>query len=109
MRVVIAGGHGQIALHLEKVLAERGDEPVGIVRNPDQVARWRRSAPKPSCSTCEHSDVDGPGRGARRAPDAVVFAAGGGPAAGTPARRAWTRAPRCCWPTPPSRPGYAAT
>src|SRR5689334_20706093 len=38
MRVVIAGGHGQIALLLEKVLAERGDEPVGIVRNPDHTA-----------------------------------------------------------------------
>ena len=37
MRVVIAGGHGQIALLLEKVLADRGDAPVGIVRNPDHV------------------------------------------------------------------------
>src|SRR5262245_8400918 len=35
MRVVIAGGHGQIALHLERMLADRGDLPVGIVRNPN--------------------------------------------------------------------------
>ena len=41
MRVVIAGGHGQIALLLERLLAERGDSPVGIVRNPDHVARPR--------------------------------------------------------------------
>ena len=38
MRVVIAGGHGQIALRLTKSLAARGDTPVGIVRNPDHVA-----------------------------------------------------------------------
>ena len=38
MRVVIAGGHGQIALLLERMLAERGDQPVGLVRNPDHVA-----------------------------------------------------------------------
>src|SRR5690242_3762263 len=37
MRIVIAGGHGQIALLLEKRLAERGDQAVGIVRNPDHV------------------------------------------------------------------------
>jgi nucleoside-diphosphate-sugar epimerase len=34
MRVVIAGGHGQIALKLERLLADRGDSPVGLVRNP---------------------------------------------------------------------------
>ena len=38
MRVVIAGGHGQIALLLERRLTEQGDEAVGIVRNPDHVA-----------------------------------------------------------------------
>ena len=37
MRVVIAGGHGQIALLLEKALADRGDHPVGVVRNPDHL------------------------------------------------------------------------
>ena len=35
MKVVIAGGHGQIALLLERMLTDRGDEAVGIVRNPD--------------------------------------------------------------------------
>ena len=38
MRVVVAGGHGQIARQLEMLLAARGDEPVGIVRNPDHTA-----------------------------------------------------------------------
>ncbi len=50
MRVVIAGGHGQIALLLEKALAERGDTPVGIVRNPDHVER-RRGRPAPRRSS----------------------------------------------------------
>ena len=32
MRVAIAGGHGQIALRLAKVLSERGDEAVAMIR-----------------------------------------------------------------------------
>ena len=38
MRVVIAGGHGKIALLLERLLAGRGDQAVGLVRNPGHVA-----------------------------------------------------------------------
>ena len=38
MRVVIAGGHGQIALQLERLLVSQGHEALGIVRNPDHVA-----------------------------------------------------------------------
>src|SRR5207302_520964 len=41
MRVVIAGGHGKIALLLERLLAERGDQAVGLIRNPDHVADVR--------------------------------------------------------------------
>ena len=43
MRVVIAGGHGKIALLLERVLAERGDQAVGLIRNPDHVADVRQA------------------------------------------------------------------
>ena len=32
MRIVIAGGHGKIALLLERFLAERGDQAVGLIR-----------------------------------------------------------------------------
>src|SRR5215831_9644170 len=38
MRMVIAGGHGKIALLLERLLAGRGDQAVGLVRNPAHVA-----------------------------------------------------------------------
>lgn len=81
MRVVIAGGHGQVALLLEKVLAERGDSPVGIVRNPDHVADVEAAGAEAVVLDLEDADataladvVDGA--------DAVVFAAGGGPNSG---------------------------
>ena len=35
MRVAIAGGHGQIALRLARILSERGDQVVALIRNPD--------------------------------------------------------------------------
>ena len=38
MRVVIAGGHGKIALLLERLLAGRGDRAVALIRNPAHVA-----------------------------------------------------------------------
>ena len=38
MRVVIAGGHGKIALLLERLLAEHGDQAVGLIRNPAHAA-----------------------------------------------------------------------
>jgi nucleoside-diphosphate-sugar epimerase len=42
MRVVIAGGHGKIALMLERLLAERSDQAVGLIRNPAHVADVRK-------------------------------------------------------------------
>jgi NAD(P)-dependent dehydrogenase (short-subunit alcohol dehydrogenase family) len=38
VRVVIAGGHGKITLLLERLLAERGDQAVALIRNPGHVA-----------------------------------------------------------------------
>lgn len=81
MRVVIAGGHGHIALLLEEMLARRGDDPVGIVRNPDHVEDVERTGARAvvldleSCDAATLADVVS---GA----DAVVFAAGGGPNSG---------------------------
>jgi uncharacterized protein YbjT (DUF2867 family) len=81
MRVVIAGGHGQIALLLEKLLADRGDSAVGIVRNPAHVADVERTGAEAVLLDLEHADVDGVAETLRGA-DAVVFAAGGGPNSG---------------------------
>jgi uncharacterized protein YbjT (DUF2867 family) len=81
MRVVIAGGHGQIALLLERVLADRGDQPVGIVRNPDHVADLESAGAEAVVLDLEDTDVAGVAKVVRGA-DAVVFAAGGGPNSG---------------------------
>src|SRR3954449_11454227 len=81
MRVVIAGGHGQIALLLERVLADRGDEPVGIVRNPDHVADVEATGAEAVVLDLENTDV-ATLAGVVQGADAVVFAAGGGPNSG---------------------------
>lgn len=81
MRVVIAGGHGQIALLLEKALAERGDEPVGIVRNPDHCEDVEATGAECVVLDLEDAGVDDVSQVVKGA-DAVVFAAGGGPNSG---------------------------
>ncbi len=81
MRVVIAGGHGQIALLLEKLLADRGDSPVGIVRNPDHVADVEGAGAEAVVLDLEDADVAAVTDVVKGA-DAVVFAAGGGPNSG---------------------------
>ncbi|WP_067125915.1 SDR family oxidoreductase [Microtetraspora malaysiensis] len=81
MRVVIAGGHGKIALRLERLLAARGDEPVGLVRDPDHVDDVRAAGAEPVRCDLEQARPEqlaeiliGAG--------AVVFAAGAGPGSG---------------------------
>lgn len=81
MRVVIAGGHGQIALQLERLLAERGDQPVGIVRNPDHVPDVEATGAEAVVLDLEQAGVAELADVLEGA-DAVVFAAGGGPGSG---------------------------
>lgn len=81
MRVVIAGGHGQIALHLERLLAARGDVAVGIIRNPDHATDLLKIDAVPVILDLEHSTVDQVADALTGA-DAVVFAAGAGPGSG---------------------------
>jgi uncharacterized protein YbjT (DUF2867 family) len=81
MRVVIAGGHGKIALLLERLLAERGDQAVGLIRNPAHAAQVRQAGAEAVVSDLEAAtaeEVTGLVAGA----DAVVFAAGAGPGSG---------------------------
>lgn len=77
MRVVIAGGHGQIALRLARLLAARGDEAVGIVRNPDHV-KDLDNAVVLDLEAASDEQVAELLSGA----DAAVFAAGAGPGSG---------------------------
>jgi uncharacterized protein YbjT (DUF2867 family) len=81
MRVVIAGGHGQIALLLEERLSRRGDTPVGIVRNPDHVPDLEERGAEAVVLDLERTDVEELA-GVVNGADAVVFAAGGGPGSG---------------------------
>ncbi|MFD0024366.1 SDR family oxidoreductase [Streptomyces sp. NPDC058382] len=82
MRIVIAGGHGQIALRLERLLAARGDEAAGIIRNPEQSDDLRAVGAEPVVLDLESATVEETAEVLRGA-DAVVFAAGAGPNSGT--------------------------
>jgi uncharacterized protein YbjT (DUF2867 family) len=81
MRVVIAGGHGKIALILERLLAERGDTPVGLIRNPAQAGDLEAVGAEAVVVDLEKATVDEVA-GHLRGADAVVFAAGAGPGSG---------------------------
>jgi cytosine deaminase len=82
MRIVIAGGHGQIALRLERLLAARGDEAVGVIRNPDQSGDLRAAGAEPVVLDLESASVEEVAQVLRGA-DAAVFAAGAGPGSGS--------------------------
>ena len=91
MRVVIAGGHGKIALLLERLLAERGDQAVGLIRNPAHVADVRKVGAEAficDLETASADDVMVLLSGA----DAVIFAAGAGPGSGAPRKDSVDRA-----------------
>ncbi|MFB9903084.1 NAD(P)H-binding protein [Allokutzneria oryzae] len=81
MRIVIAGGHGQIALHLERLLSARGDSPVGIIRNPDHAEDLRAAGAEPVVLDLETATAEQVADVVRGA-DAVAFAAGAGPGSG---------------------------
>lgn len=81
MRVVIAGGHGQIALRLERLLADRGDAAVGIIRNPAHADDLRAAGAEAVVCDLESAGVDEVADILRGA-DAAVFAAGAGPGSG---------------------------
>ncbi|BDM73889.1 NAD-dependent dehydratase [Streptomyces nigrescens] len=82
MRIVIAGGHGQIALRLERLLAKRGDEVAGIVRRPEQAGDLLAAGAEPVVCDLESASVEDVARHLEGA-DAAVFAAGAGPGSGT--------------------------
>ncbi|MEH0546209.1 SDR family oxidoreductase [Streptomyces sp. B21-105] len=78
MRIVIAGGHGQIALRLERLLAARGNEVAGIIRKAEQSDDLRTAGAEPVVLDLESASVEEVAERLRGA-DAAVFAAGAGP------------------------------
>jgi uncharacterized protein YbjT (DUF2867 family) len=82
--IVIAGGHGQIALRLARLLSARGDTVRSLIRNPGHEAGVRATGAEPVVADMEQLDdlaqfTDGA--------DAVVFAAGAGPGSGPERKR----------------------
>ena len=81
MYVVIAGGHGKIALLLTRQLSTRGDRVVGLVRNPDHVDDVEEQGAVAVVTDLESTTAEELAEHLRPA-DAVVFAAGAGPGSG---------------------------
>ncbi|GGR23000.1 NAD(P)H-binding protein [Streptomyces netropsis] len=81
MRIVIAGGHGQIALRLERLLARRGDEVAGVIRKPEQAGDLLAAGAEPVVCDLESATAQELVRHLEGA-DAAVFAAGAGPGSG---------------------------
>src|SRR5688572_25298704 len=79
MDVLIAGGHGKIALLLERLLVGGGHTARGLIRNADHAADLEQAGATPVVFNLERDEglaehVSGA--------DAVVFAAGAGPGSG---------------------------
>ena len=81
MRIAIAGGHGQIALQLTRLLHARGDEVISLIRNPAHADDVRAAGGEPRVCDLESATVDEVADAVRGA-DAAVFAAGAGPGSG---------------------------
>ena len=83
MDVLIAGGHGQIARRLIRLLAGDGHTARGLIRNPAHAADIEADGGVPVLCDLERDDVTPHVRGA----DAIVFAAGAGPGSGPERKR----------------------
>jgi nucleoside-diphosphate-sugar epimerase len=81
MRIVIAGAHGQIGLRLVRLLADRGDETIGLIRNPAHAADIASAGGRPVLCDLEHAATPEVAEAAAGA-DVAVFAAGAGPGSG---------------------------
>lgn len=84
MDILVAGGHGQVALRLLKLLAADGHRARGLIRNPAHAADLEAAGAVPVRADLEADEtLDAYVRGA----DAVVFAAGAGPGSGAARKR----------------------
>jgi uncharacterized protein YbjT (DUF2867 family) len=83
MDVLVAGGHGQIALRLLRLLAQRGHNARGLIRNPAHAGDLEAVGAHPVLCDLETDEVVAHVGGA----DAIVFAAGAGPGSGPERKR----------------------
>ena len=82
-RIVIIGGHGKVALHLARILTDRGDQVTSVFRNPDHADDVSATGARPIVADIENLDT-GALADLLAGHDAVVFSAGAG--GGDPAR-----------------------
>lgn len=82
-RILVFGGHGRIALLLAPLLAARGDEVTGVIRNPEHTADVEATGARALVADVEGLDVDELAE-LIRGHDAVVWSAGAG--GGSPER-----------------------
>ncbi|HYB39271.1 MAG TPA: SDR family oxidoreductase [Mycobacterium sp.] len=82
-RIVVIGGHGKVALHLTRILSDRGDEVSSLFRNPDHADDVAATGATPVLADIERLDTDALAD-LLAGHDAVVFSAGAG--GGNPAR-----------------------
>ncbi|MFR9749468.1 NAD(P)H-binding protein [Nocardia sp. 004] len=81
MRVVIAGGHGKIALLLARLLTTEGHEVASLIRNPEHTVAVRDAGAEPVL--CDLTEVgDNELADAVKGCQAAFFAAGAGPNSG---------------------------
>ena len=84
MDILVAGGHGKVALRLLKLLAAQHHRARGLIRRPEQAADLEAVGAVPVLGDLENDEsLDEYVRGA----DAVVFAAGAGPGSGAARKR----------------------
>lgn len=83
MDVLVAGGHGKVALRLLELLARDGHRARGLIRDPGQASDLERVGAEAVVGDLERADIAPLVAGA----DAVVFAAGAGPGSGAERKR----------------------
>ena len=84
MDILVAGGHGQIARRLLRLLAAQGHTARGLIRRPDHAADLEAVGGVPVLGDLERDDSLA---AYVRGSDAVVFAAGAGPGSGPERKR----------------------
>ncbi len=84
MDILVAGGHGKVALRLLRLLAAQGHTARGLIRSPAHAADLTAAGAVPVVGDLENDEtLDAYVKGA----DAVVFAAGAGPGSGAERKR----------------------
>src|SRR2546421_11803792 len=101
MLAAIAGAHGKTAMRLARLLADRGDDVIGLIRNPDHAADVSGQGASPVVCDLERAATDEVAAAIKGA-DAAVFAAGAG--AGSGAARKITMARDRAIKPPPASP-----